>query len=463
MHCVLRRRRRPRPWPTSHELLRSVVLSEPFLHLPADQRFSCHSCGLCCHFPRIPLDTPSIARLRAFNLEDLPVGRRCLRSMDEAVVGSGTDAALRMRESTQACVFLCDDNKCELHRVYGAEAKPTVCREFPYRYRETPGGIYVGLSFVCPSVRGNCGQPVGEQRDELTAGLTGAYSLRRVPAPIMLSAWHEMDWPTYAALETALDDVLTRRHKPLNRRLIEASLVIRFFRMYDLNQRGRRAPDEWSRRVNHEDLSDFLEALRRTDFAEVSRLAAKPCRSLLLKRVFMGSVAGFASAFWRSSGRLGTLITIARQYLRHAVGMGRLRLAPVNADVSHDELATMRLPDSQSDAGLLVERYLRHCLFRKDLLEAPTVERGLNMLLLNAALIPWYALAVARSHGKQQPEYEDWSEAVGEVEKTYGFHSRFYALMAAQPVIEYVVDSFTSRADYPFLVLGDFPGTSSGA
>ncbi|MCX7718632.1 MAG: hypothetical protein N2111_09580 [Candidatus Sumerlaeaceae bacterium] len=382
--------------------------------------------------------------------------------MDEAVVGSGTDAALRAHERTHACVFLCDDKKCELHRVFGPMAKPSVCLEFPYRYRETPGGIYVGLSFACPSVRGNRGQPVADQRAELADGLVRSFSLRKVADPVRLSSWHELDWPSYLELENALDERLGRSAEPINRRLIEASLVLRFFRLFDHARHGPRAPDEWTRRVPREELEEFLTALRRTDFVEIQRLASKPCRSLLLKRMFMGSVAGFASALWRSAGRVGTVWTIACQYARHASGLGRVRLAPVDATVSHRELAEMRLPAPGSESAILIERYLRHCLFRKDLLDAPTVERGLNMLLLNAALIPWYALAVARAHNRSEPSAADWSDAVGEVEKTYGFHSKFYALMAAQPVIEQVVESFTSRPDYPFLVLGDFAGAASG-
>src|SRR5690349_5240839 len=59
------------------------------------------------------------------------------------------------RRPDGACVFLADGERCSIHRRWGADAKPQVCREFPYSFVDTPDGVAVGLSFACTAVRGH--------------------------------------------------------------------------------------------------------------------------------------------------------------------------------------------------------------------------------------------------------------------------------------------------------------------
>ena len=128
------------------------------------------------------------------------------------------------------------------------------------------------------------------------------------------------------------------------------------------------------------------------------------------------------------------------QYLRHAVALGGVHLKPFPVSVSHGDLARATLPES-GPASELMERYVRHAVFRKDLVGAFPVWKGLCFLLLDCALIPWYAVAAAASEGRRTPAAEDFSEAVRCVEWIYGCHSKLPGLLEAEPRLDDIVAS----------------------
>ncbi len=103
----------------------------------------------------------------------------------------------------------------------------------------------------------------------------------------------------------------------------------------------------------------------------------------------------------------------------------------------------------------MLERYIRHCIFRKDLVLMGNVSRRLRMLALNLALVPWYATAHALQAGHTDPNDEDFSEAISHIERLYGFHSRFYRFFEENPAFEDVVEAFLLKPNYPFLILGE--------
>jgi hypothetical protein len=82
------------------------------------------------------------------------------------------------------------------------------------------------------------------------------------------------------------------------------------------------------------------------------------------------------------------------------------------------------------------------------------VWKALNLLLLNAGLIRWYAAAEALDAGRNLPSDSDFSEAVRHVEQIYGCHSGFYRFLAEQPSMDDIIESFLIRRNYPFIVLG---------
>ena len=119
------------------------------------QRWSCHSCGLCCRTLVGHLTDEERRRLDEQGwAEQLGVA---------PYVKIGRGWALN-KQPDGACVFLDEQNRCKIHAKFGEAAKPLACRIFPFSVRPVRGAWQGSLRFDCPSVTGSEGEPIGGHR-----------------------------------------------------------------------------------------------------------------------------------------------------------------------------------------------------------------------------------------------------------------------------------------------------------
>lgn len=118
------------------------------------QRWSCHSCGNCCRSLVIHLSAADRARIDEQSWPE--------RGQVAAYVRAGRGWVLNKR-ADGACVFLDEDNKCQIHAKYGAAAKPLACRLYPFSVRPTAAGWQASLRFDCPSMAASEGDPIGNR------------------------------------------------------------------------------------------------------------------------------------------------------------------------------------------------------------------------------------------------------------------------------------------------------------
>ena len=402
-------------------------------------------------FDTIPADHNCQSQLGALS----PEGMKGLYDGAEQVMVPGTDPGTVKiaRKAEGSCVFYGKDHLCAVHKILGAAAKPQVCRDFPYRYVETPGGSYVGLSFVCPSVRGNLGQAVSEQEDALLAHRKTAASVQDAPETIHLNRRIALTWEEYLALESSFLDLLSAKELPVSIGLIACSVVAAYVDAFEIQRDGtpRIGPGV---RFHDNEVQDFLNVIKRAGYADAINAAQRPRKiSPMLRRMILGMFTSFANVLHRSTGRLGTVLAVVASYAVNASPWGRIRLKPIPGRVSHKRLAAGRLP-SEGNQEELLRRYVSHCIFRKDLLLGSNVTRRLRLLILQVSLLPWYAEAEAASHGRATPTDEDFSEAIAHVERLYGFHSKFFRFFEANPYFDDIAESFMLRPSYPYFMLG---------
>ncbi len=101
----------------------------------------------------------------------------------ELGVAEPFDGAVLRKEADGRCVFLDEARKCRLHAAYGIEAKPAVCRQYPYVARQVGVDIRLGVDPGClhaweswedgpeipdgtPLYRSRGGQPMAWNREE---------------------------------------------------------------------------------------------------------------------------------------------------------------------------------------------------------------------------------------------------------------------------------------------------------
>lgn len=125
--------------------------------LPAidGQRWSCHSCGLCCR--------TLVGHLTAAERRRLDEQGWAQELGVEPYVKIGRGWALN-KQPDGACVFLDEQNRCKIHAKFGEADKPLACRIFPFSVRPVRGAWQASLRFDCPSVTSSKGQTLGGHR-----------------------------------------------------------------------------------------------------------------------------------------------------------------------------------------------------------------------------------------------------------------------------------------------------------
>lgn len=131
-------------------------------------RFSCGSCTACCNQPwRTMIEADLAAALDRHDWSRYPqlAGKRFHQP---AADGRPGYFDLAKGDGTK-CLFLDTDGLCIIHKELGPDAKPKMCRQFPFLPSRTWTDDRVSLNFGCPSVQAARGTPLDSQRDEIVA------------------------------------------------------------------------------------------------------------------------------------------------------------------------------------------------------------------------------------------------------------------------------------------------------
>jgi Fe-S-cluster containining protein len=176
------------------------------IHFVPGLHFSCTGCGKCC---RNDWDIP-VTQKKAQSIRGTELFQK--KSKDGFIPLKMIDDSLVLgRRPTGGCVFLADDELCELHRDLGGDSKPLSCQIFPLNLVKTPDGLHVSLSFACPAVLAGVGLPLEETRDWVASFVEvddDIPPLTMTSDPVSLSANCEISYSDYLELESRLLDCL---------------------------------------------------------------------------------------------------------------------------------------------------------------------------------------------------------------------------------------------------------------
>ena len=135
----------------------------PLLQFPEDVRFSCTECGDCCRSVDLLLGPGERERLAALDWAEREsdlVGAQPADSIEIA----GLDGCHQLSKKPDgACIYLSRENQCRIHRHFGPEAKPLMCRIYPFGFYAMGERTAVDVSFYCRSVSQGNGAPIGER------------------------------------------------------------------------------------------------------------------------------------------------------------------------------------------------------------------------------------------------------------------------------------------------------------
>lgn len=163
------------------------------LALAKGLRFTCKQCGDCCREFPVALTPAEVARYDARDWS--PVFGHPMATVHHAATYGGVRGEFLLRKPDGTCLFLGQDNLCELHRRFGEADKPLTCRAFPFAVLggATDGRPLVAGSFACSSVAAGDGEQVLPRRrglEDLVAELEAARPLPARTGPLRFDAHH---------------------------------------------------------------------------------------------------------------------------------------------------------------------------------------------------------------------------------------------------------------------------------
>lgn len=195
------------------------------LLLHDEARHRCQASGSCCGHTDIgPIPRERTERLLAV---DWPSQMPWIGENDELfhtyTLADGREVTVIQRdELTNYCRFLAPDRLCVVHKSAGYDAKPLICRQFPFVFSETPEGIAVSIQMECREYLAakHAAQPLGVDReDELWELIDQGAAKHAVPQVIDLDGHASLPYAEYRVLEDELLEIL-QRPQPLAERLV---------------------------------------------------------------------------------------------------------------------------------------------------------------------------------------------------------------------------------------------------
>ena len=189
----------------------------PIKTLPILEQWDCHGCGICCRGAAVLLNDADLKRLREQHWEKHPDFRG-----KKVIVRAGLfDRRFRLAHRKDGtCVFQDADKLCRIHREFGYDAKPHVCRMAPLQMIPLENFVYVTLRRYCPSAAADKGRPLKEQLDEYRRLAVASDAVPEPTPPPKLTRRYRRPWKEAMAVAEVLNKFMLDERYPLVRRLV---------------------------------------------------------------------------------------------------------------------------------------------------------------------------------------------------------------------------------------------------
>lgn len=191
-------------------------MSLPIVTLPGEERWDCHQCGVCCRGSIVPLCEEDLRKLREQQWEEHADYRGT--KVTEALGWGGKQQLAKRADGS--CVFLMDDGLCRIHKEFGFDAKPLVCRMFPLQIVPQEKQAVLTIRRACPSAAADRGRLVTEHLPEVRAYVREGELTKHPAATPAAKAGETPDWKRSRLLLESLRRMTNDERYPIIRRLV---------------------------------------------------------------------------------------------------------------------------------------------------------------------------------------------------------------------------------------------------
>jgi hypothetical protein len=142
-------------------------------------------------------------------------------------------------------VFLTETGRCQIHELFGAEAKPYMCQLFPLKVLRTDRAALATVVRSCPSAAAERGRAIGDHLPFLKQ-LLGDVAARDAGAAPPIVGRTRRSWDDFHRVAESIERMLTDERLPLVRRLVHG---VRFCNLLAQCKLKRVRPEAFSELV----------------------------------------------------------------------------------------------------------------------------------------------------------------------------------------------------------------------
>ena len=192
-------------------------MASPIITIAREERWNCRGCGSCCRGNIVPLQNDDLQRLRAQHWEEHPdfahqpfIIRRGLFSRQDRLAQRGDGR----------CVFLGEDSLCRIHKEFGFNEKPLVCRMYPLQVVPLEKTTILTLRRSCPVAAASEGAGIAEYLGEARKYVQLRPKLAESASPPAVTKNQSRPWSDFEMIAETLEKLVTDQKYPLSRRLV---------------------------------------------------------------------------------------------------------------------------------------------------------------------------------------------------------------------------------------------------
>jgi len=329
------------------------------------------------------------------------------RGAEPLTFDSGDGTYSTARQPNGDCYFLTPENLCTIHRDVEYKAKPLACRQFPFRIRRTPDGVVVGLSFYCPSVMTDTGDPVERYEPEIRSWLD-AHSYGSVgDGPMPFDESIQIDWKGYRILEGFVRHCLFHGDD-VPQALWEAEKALLLISILSVpkNVTAKGQPG-----ITVLEAPRLEKSLTEASVFDFGNAQVFPQLSLF----FAFTVVGVLESKGPDEARAAT---------EAAMSGGAFHSLHFSRTVDLAGFGAYYQANPCQWKSVMMRKYLDHLVFRTFLVESEPVLHRMTALYMAASLLDFYLYLSAWQAGRPAPGEEDMRCALGIVEKGFAGHTR---------------------------------------
>ncbi len=320
---------------------------------------------------------------------------------------------------------------------------------------ETPDGLTAGLTFI-PDYIQPSDAPL-TLNDEITALSTDNSRRLEMELPPRLTARLTLTWEQYSAIESAIGTILSNEKQTVGRCLVAAHVwlgMLRRMLAVAAAGAGEGTPKDSSAKqrglspARAEAFDYYIKSTTANGFEKAFQIAARPVHNCTVRRMTLGTLITFRRNLHPGMTRFEAMGRIAYHNVRHWLKLGHIRIDPWSYQINYQQLEKLPEDFYSPDSQRLLRGWLRHCVFRKELILHTDVLRGLCYLVAAHGLAGWTAAAL-KSHRDQA----DIPLAVHTTDVLFMRNTRFNASYLYHPALTDIVTHIFKKPTYAHRII----------